>query len=259
MSYPDLRGFLSDLGHELVAVDTELDPRHEIAAVLRGLGAADPAILCSSIRGYPGVRVSGNLLGGRGRMARAIGTSESELAATYLERTRRGIPPVAAGGSAPVKEVVRIAPRDLLSILPVLTHYEKDVAPFITSGVVLCRDPQTRRRGMGIHRLMVKGGNRLGIFLANPPLSVFHARAEAAGRPLEVAVALGLDPATLVAAVVKSGPAGPDKMDIAGALRGQPVELVRCETVDVEVPARAEAVIEGHVLAGVREPEGPFG
>ncbi|MCZ7655478.1 MAG: UbiD family decarboxylase [Rhodocyclaceae bacterium] len=80
-----------------------------------------------------------------------------------------------------------------------------------------------------------------------------------AGQPLEVAVALGVDPALFLASVVKTGPLGPDKMDIAGSLRGAPVELVRALTVDVDVPARAEVVIEGHVLPGVREPEGPFG
>ncbi len=72
-------------------------------------------------------------------------------------------------------------------------------------------------------------------------------------------MALGVDPAMLIASVVKTGPLGPDKMDIAGSLRGAPVELVRGLTVDLEVPARAEVVLEGHILPGVREPEGPFG
>ena len=114
-------------------------------------------------------------------------------------------------------------------------------------------------RGMGIHRMMFKGGRRFGILLANPPLSLYLANAEKQGKPLEVAVALGVDPALFLASVVKTGPLGPDKMDIAGSLRGAPVELVRALTVDVDVPARAEVVIEGHVLPSVREPEGPFG
>jgi 2,5-furandicarboxylate decarboxylase 1 len=97
------------------------------------------------------------------------------------------------------------------------------------------------------------------VLLANPPMSQFHANAESRGEALPVAVALGLDPATVIASVVKSGPLTPDKMGIAGALRGQPVELVRAETVDVDVPARAEIVIEGRIPPGVREAEGPFG
>lgn len=258
MSYPDLRAFLSDLGSDLLRVEQAFDPRHEMAALLRAMPANGPAVMFENVSGRPGARVIGNLIASRRRMARALGTSEDKLAETYLQRTRDGIAPVAAR-QAPVKEAVHLAPLDLPSLLPILTHYEKDGAPFITTGVVLCRDPKTGRRGMGIHRMMAKGGNRLGILLANPPLSQFHAHAEANGRPLEIAVALGVDPALLVASVVKSGPLGRDKMEIAGALRGAPVEMVRAETVDVEVPARAEVIIEGRVLPGVREPEGPFG
>ena len=99
----------------------------------------------------------------------------------------------------------------------------------------------------------------MGILLANPPLSQFHAHAEASGRPLDIAVALGVEPALLIAAVVKTGPQGPDKMDLAGALRGAPVDMVRAETVAVDIPARAEIIIEGRILPGLREPEGPFG
>lgn len=259
MTYLDLRSFISDLGDEVLRISEAVDPRFEIAAVLRSLGSEHRGVLFNSVTGYPGVRVAGNLISSRRRMARALDTSEERLAATYMERKAHGLAPVAARGAVPVKEVVHRSPEDVLSILPILTHYEKDAAPFITSGVVLCRDPLTGKRGMGIHRMMFKGGRRFGIFLANPPLSVFQANAEAAGRPLEVAVALGVDPAMLVAAVVKAAPQGPDKMEIAGALRREPVALAKAETVDVEVPAFAEAVIEGRVLPGVRETEGPFG
>jgi 2,5-furandicarboxylate decarboxylase 1 len=258
MSHQDLRAFLSALGGDLLRVEQPFDPRHEMAALLRAMPPKGPAVLFESVTGHPGTRVAGNLIASRRRMALALGTSEEKLSHTYLQRTRNGIVPVDTR-QAPVKEVVHVAPADLLSLLPILTHYEKDAAPFITAGVVLCRDPKTERRGMGIHRMMVQGGNRLGIFLANPPLSDFHAHAEANGQPLDVAVALGVDPAILVASVVKSGPLAPDKMAIAGALRGAPVEMIRGETVDVEVPARAEIIIEGRVLPGVRELEGPFG
>ncbi|MCM2251649.1 MAG: UbiD family decarboxylase [Ramlibacter sp.] len=258
MSYTDLRAFLSDLGGDLLRIERAFEPRHEMAALLRAMPAKSPAVLFENVTGYPGARVAGNLIASRRRMALALGTSEDKLSETYLQRTRTGIAPVHTR-QAPVKEVVHAAPADLLSLLPILTHYEKDAAPFITTGMVLCRDPKTERRGMGIHRMMAKGGNRLGIFLSNPPLSQFHANAEADGKPLEIAVALGVEPAILVASVVKSGPVGPDKMAIAGALRGAPVEMIRAETVDVDVPARAEIIIEGRVLPGVREPEGPFG
>lgn len=258
MASLDLRGFLDDLAGELIRVGEPLDPQFEVAALLSEVQGTGRAVLCENIKGRPGARIAGNLLSSRRLAARALGTGEDKLVDTYVARSAQRVPPVPAQ-EAPVQAVVHRQPADVGALLPLLTHYEKDAAPFLTCGVVLARDPATGQRGMGIHRMMFKGGRRFGILLANPPLSQFLANAEASGKPLEVAVALGVDPAMLIASVVKTGPLGPDKMDIAGSLRGAPVELVRGLTVDLEVPARAEVVLEGRVLPGVREPEGPFG
>lgn len=262
MATVDLRSFLDGLGPDLLRISEPVSPRHEIAAVLKQAQKGGQAVLFEQVTGFPGVRIAGNLLASRRLAARALGTDEARLVETYVERTAQGIAPVAVE-QAPVQEVVHRQPADISALLPLMTHHEKDAAPFLTCGMVLARDPASGMRGMGIHRMMYKGdsggGRRFGILLANPPLSLYLAHAEKLGRPLEVAVALGVDPALFLASVVKTGPLGPDKMDIAGVLRGAPVELVRALTVDVEVPARAEVVIEGHVLPGVREPEGPFG
>lgn len=258
MPHADLRSFLDHLAGELIRVQEPLDARFEIPAVLSELQSCARAVLFENVAGRPGQRIVGNLLGSRRLAAAALGTVEDRLVATYVERSSQRVPPVAAA-EVPVQQVVHRNPPDVSRLLPLLTHYEGDAAPFLTCGVVLARDPATGARGMGIHRMMYKGGRRFGILLANPPLSQFLAHAEANGRPLEVAVALGVDPALLIASVVKTGPLGPDKMDVAGALRGAPVELARALTVDLEVPARAEVILEGRVLPGVREPEGPFG
>lgn len=241
MGYPDLRGFLDDLAGDLIRIREPLDPRFEIAALLNEVQAGGRAVLFENVRGHPGTRIAGNLLSSRRLAARALGTSEDRLLDTYLERRAQRVAPVQARGAAPVQDFVHRQPADVQALLPLLTHYEKDAAPFLTCGVVLARDPASGMRGMGVHRMMFKGGRRFGILLANPPLSQFLANAEAAGKPLHVAVALGVDPAMLIASVVKTGPLGPDKMEIAGALRGAPVELVRAQTVDVEVPARARS------------------
>ncbi|MBZ0133009.1 MAG: UbiD family decarboxylase [Rhodocyclaceae bacterium] len=262
MANVDLRSFLDGLGVDLLRVKESVSPKHEIAAVLRQAQNGGHAVLFEQVAGFPGVRVVGNLLSSRRLAARALGTDEARLIETYVAKSAQGVAPVAAR-EVPVQEVVHRQPADVAALLPLMTHHEKDAAPFLTCGMVLARDPVSGMRGMGIHRMMYKGdsggGRRFGILLANPPLSLYLANAEKQGKPLEVAVALGVDPALFLASVVKTGPLGPDKMDIAGSLRGAPVELVRALTVDVDVPARAEVVIEGHVLPGVREPEGPFG
>lgn len=258
MAYADLRAFLDGLGGDLIRIEAPLEPRFEVAALLTELQNSGRAVLCENVAGRPGQRIVGNLIAGRRLAARALGTSEAKLVDAYVERSAQRLAPVVAK-DVPVQAVVHRDPGDVAALLPLLTHYAGDAAPFLTCGVVLARDPATGQRGMGIHRMMFKGGRRFGILLANPPLSQFLANAESAGKPLEVAVALGVDPAMLIAAVVKSGPLGPDKMEVAGALRGAPVELARALTVDLEIPARAEVVLEGRVLPGVREPEGPFG
>lgn len=259
MAYRDLREFLAGLEGDLLQVDAKLDPKFEIAAMLHETQSDGRALLFNRVKGHPELKVVGNLLTSRARAARALNTSEQQLNETYLNCKKHSLAPVEHEGAAPVQEVIHRNPEDLLSILPILTHHEKDVAPFITCGLVLAKDPETGRRAMGIHRMMFQGGNRLGIFLANPPLSLFYQQAEAEGRPLEIAVALGVDPATLIAAVVKVGSTGPDKLEIAGGLRGAPLELTPAQTVDIDVLARAEVIIEGKVLPEVREQEGPFG
>src|SRR3990170_6484360 len=142
--------------------------------------------------------------------------------------------------------------------MPVLTHHEKDAGPYFSSAVTIARDPQTDIRGMGIHRIQVKGKNKIGIFLGTPPLSRFLSLSDARGSPLEIAIIIGMDPLTFLASITYA-PEGIDKFDLAGGLRGKPVELVRGETVDIEVPRYAEFVMEGQILPGVLETEGPFG
>lgn len=259
MPYRDLREFLAAQEGDLLRVQAELDPKFEVAALLHETQSDGRLVQFDNLKGYPGIKVVGNLLSSRASTASALGTSEEQLTETYLNCKDHSIAPVTCEGMAPVKEVIHHAPQDLLAILPILTHHEMDAAPFITSGLVLAKDPETGRRAMGIHRMMFKGGKRMGIFLANPPLSLFMRQAEAKGRPLEIAVALGVDPATLVAAVVKVGSTGPDKLEVAGGLRGRPLELTPAETVDVDVLSHAEVIIEGLVLPEEREQEGPFG
>lgn len=259
MPYADLREFLAGLGDDLIRVADPFDPKFEMAAFLHETQGTGRAVLFENVAGHPGFRVAGNLLASRRLLGRALGTDPAGLADAYLAKKERSVPPVRISDPAPSQEVVRQGSEALLSALPILTHHAGDAAPYITCGLLLATDPETGRRAMGVHRLMVQGERHLGVLLANPPLTVYHSRAESLGRPLDVAIAVGVDPATLLASVVKTGPTGPDKFEIAGGLRGLPLELVRARTVDLDVPARAEVVLEGRILPNVRRKEGPFG
>lgn len=258
--HDDLRSFISDLDEagEIAKIETELSPAFEIAAALRYLDRRnDKAILFNQVKGYT-VPVVGNLFQSYRSIATAFGIEDHRKALDeYRKRSSARIKPEVQR-SGPVKEVTLKGDIDILKVMPVLTHHEKDAGPYFSSAVTIARDPQTGIRGMGIHRIQVKGKNRIGIYLGSPPLSRFLSLSEAKGNPMEIAIVIGMDPLTFLASITYA-PEGVDKFDLAGGLRGKPVELVKGETVDIEVPRYAEFVMEGQILPGVRETEGPFG
>lgn len=249
--------FLDNQG-QLVRVQERLSPQYEVAAALRYLEQkSGKAVLLEKIDGYDEVVILGNLFSNRRRLALLLNVPEDRLIEAYQARTASLAPPRMINAQLPDVGLIQLKKPEITA-LPVLTHHAKDAAPYLTSAVVIAKDPETGIRGMGIHRIQIKDKDRLGIFLGSPPISDFLAKAEAAGKDLEVAIVIGIDPLTWLASVAYA-PGGVDKFGLAGALRGEPVELVRCATVDIEVPAEAEYVIEGRVLAGIREKEGPFG
>ena len=158
--------------------------------------------------------------------------------------------------AGPCQEVVHEGDDVDLYKLPIPLYSEKDSAPYITMGVTISKDPETGVRNMGLYRNELKGKNRLGI--SAQTVRVHLAKAERKGKGVPVAIALGVDPTLLIAAGYKA-PYGVDELNMAGGLRGAPVELVKARTSDLEVPATAEIVIEGIALPNVREMEGPFG
>lgn len=259
MSYHDLRDFLDALQkeEELIVVTEPLDPRYEVAAVLRHLSAQDsyPAALIENVKGHA-VPVAGNLFGSRKRAALALETKEGEVAEEYLRRKSAPIPPRTVS-EGPVKEIVLEEDLDLTRILPVLTYHEKDAGQYMTQGVVLLKDPHSKQQTMGIHRIHVKGERLVNIAFESKTSNEYLRRAEQENTPLEVAIALGLDPALIMAAVAWF-PFG-NKLELAGGLRREPVEIIPAETVDIQVPAHAMFVLEGLIRPHSRVPEGPFG
>ena len=212
---------------------------------------------------YRAAHVS-NLLPTPEHLALAYGMEAGEarngvaLVREYMERARERIAPVVCG-EGQVQEVVLKGNEVDVSLFPLLKHSSKDVARYITAGMVIAQDPETGIRNVSINRMQLKGPNKLGIRMMPPQhLGRIQAKAEQLGQVLEVAVAIGNHPLDLLAATTSTD-FGVDELGIAGALRGVPLALVRCCTVDLEVPANAEVVIEGEIRPGEREIEGPFG
>ena len=196
------------------------------------------------------------LLSDRTWIAEAMGVPPSNVLARFQAAARSPIPWCEVS-EASVQQVVH-HDVDLMRLLPIPTHNEHDSGAYITAGLLITRNPKTGRQNVAIHRLQVSGPDQLGALLLPRHTLAFQQMAEEAGEDLPVAIVIGVDPLTLLASQAIA-PLDQDELEIAGALHGAPLEVVRCTTSQVRVPAHAEIVIEGRILAGARAPEGPFG
>ena len=202
--------------------------------------------------------VVANLFADRGRIARMAGVAPGEFNGAWLRAEENPIPPQVVR-SGPAQEVVLTGQQVDVAPLPISRHFQQDAGRYIGSGILVCKDPDTGVRNLSFQRLQLKTGTRFGASLhSRGHIWDYLLRCEARGRNLEVAVVIGAHPAVYLAAGAKVA-MEVDEYDLGGALLGRPVDLVRCKTIDVEVPAEAEIVLEGEILANVREPEGPYG
>lgn len=227
---------------------------YELAAIAKRLGG-EQAVLFPSPGGHPMPVVSG-LVASRAWIAEAMGVTPARLLERYLNAAEHPLP-WREIADAPAQQVC-VDAVDIRTLLPVPTHSEHDSGPYITAGLVIARNPQTGRQNVSINRIQVDSARRMALLILPRHLHAFFQAAESRGEPLPVAVVIGVDLLTLLAsqAVV---PIDHDELEIAGALQGAPLEVVKCLTSEVRVPAHAEIVIEGRLLPGVRESEGPFG
>jgi 2,5-furandicarboxylate decarboxylase 1 len=202
------------------------------------------------------VNVVSGLVSDRGWIAEAMGVGEDRLLEKFQDAALNPIP-WREVKSAPVQEHVHRRV-DLAKLLPLPTHNELDHGPYITAGIAITRNPHTRIQNVAIHRLELTAPKRLGALLLQRTTLYYQQMLEQDGKDLPIAIVVGVDPLTLLASQAIM-PYDCDELAIAGALQGRPLDVVKCQTSDIRVPAEAEIVIEGRVLANVREPEGPFG
>lgn len=254
MGQSGLRDFLEQLQDEVIYIDREVDPVYEVTALLRK--AEGRTLFCRRIKGSS-IPLVGNVFGTLDKVGLAVGAPARDLLQEYLRREEKLIPPKIVG-SGPVQEKIYTGDRVDLRMLPVPTINQKDGGPYINAGILVIKDPEFGTN-LSLHRLQLKGERKTGIFF-NPlvHLKTYLERAEDRGEPLPVAVVIGCHPVFYLASQV-AGPVDLDEYQVAGALKGEPIELVKCQTVDLEVPADAEIVLEGFIPLGKRELEGPFG
>lgn len=257
MAFKDLRAFLAaiEASDKLIRIKKEIDPDQEISAA--SIKAGPAAILCEKVKGYD-IPVVANLFADRKKIELALALETKNSIEEYLKRVEKLESPRPAG-DGPIKENVVVGDKiDLPAMLPIPVVNEKDGGRYISSGIIVAKDPEFGYN-LALHRLHIKGKRKAGIYMSElQHLHLYYKRAEERNEPLPIAVIIGCDPSLYLASVV-TGPPDLDEYAVAGALRQEPLETVKCETVDLLVPAYAEIVLEGKILPHRREREGPFG
>jgi len=259
---PDLRSFLREIERDspgcLLRIADEVPLDHSATALAVALEKQGrlPILLFEKVKGYE-FRVLANVCASREILARSIGAHHNAFNRRFGE-CLSALVPAKRMSAGPVHDLLWEGETADLTRLPIPRHFQQDGGPYITAGMVAARDPDTGVGNLAFIRLQVKGPRTLGASLHSRQHTWdYLRRAEKAGRDLPVAVVVGAHPAVMLAAAAKTG-IDQDEYELAGALLGQPLEICRARTVDVDIPAQAEIVIEGVLLANRHEPEGPF-
>lgn len=259
-----LRGFLEEteaaLPGEFLRIKEPVDRRLEMTSVIFELErmGKTPIVVFENVEGSE-MPVVTNVAASRKLLARCLKTEPDNLPTTFRERCQNYIPPeIVPKGEW--DDLVFEGDQVDLTKLPIPYQFNVDAAPYITAGQITARDIETGIDTTGFHRLMLKGKNRLGVSLhSRRRMYEFHRRAEARGKSLPAAIVIGTHPLHYMGSMVYAYPPHVRKFEIIGGLFGEPYRLARCGVDELEVPAGAEIVIEGEILAGEHEPEGPFG
>ena len=256
-----LRGFLAmveaDHPEELLRIREPVDTRLEMTAVIYELERAGKSPVVLFEHPLPdGMPVVTNVAASRRLLAACLGVEPQDLPAAFRERCQRYIPCELVAEAAWNEEVIDEVD---LTKLPIPLQFPVDGGPYITAGQISARDPVTGVDTTGFHRLMLKGRNRLGVSLhSRRRMFEFQRRAEERGQSLPAAITIGTHPLHYMGSMVYAYPPQVRKLEIIGGLFGEPYRVARCGVGELEVPAGAEIVIEGEILAETREPEGPF-
>jgi UbiD family decarboxylase len=247
----NFREFISHLqGQELIEVEQKVHAELEMARVIHALESsrAGAPVLFKQIVGHPGWRVLAGLCGSRQNLGLALGMAPDRLLFALADALQNPIEP-ALVEDGPCQEVVE--PEVNLDRIPILTHLPVDAGPYVTSGVAIIKDPDFGRNA-SFHRLLQLDRERFAARIVERRGT--HTAMGKTPQDLPVAIVIGCPPQVLLAASL-SPPKGVDELSIAQALA--PTPLVKCRTVDLEVPAEAELIMEGRIT-GLLSAEGPF-
>lgn len=235
---------------KIVEIEKDISTKYEVSEILKEHDK-DVVIFKNIMESDMGI-VSG-VCNTREKIAKSISCTVPQITSRIMEATEN---------PTPFDKVEKVSSNfnnsdDVdLSKLPVPTYYKKDGGAYLTAGVVIAKDPETGIRNASIHRMLVNGKDMLGIRIVPRNLYTYYKKAEALDKPLEIAIAIGMNPATLLASCT-SIPITADELEVANTFHHGEMKLIKCDNVDIEVPD-CEILLEGEILPHERAAEGPF-
>ena len=258
-SFRTLLGNLEQQG-ELVRFDKQVDPLTNMAAVeWKAYNELGKSSLFTDVKGHDGWRACSQILADRRKWSIGLGIDEDEILDEIGRRIATPIDVVSVGrDQAPVKELVLTGEAADLGDLPAMVTSEKDGGRYLASGMAIVKDPDSGVANVSIHRQQIMGRDKTGFLMVPRQARRIYEKYCARNEPMPAAMVFGVHPAIFYGSAFTTR-YGVDEMTLAGGLLGEGVRMVRCETIDVEVPAEAEIVLEGEVLPNHVEEEGPFG
>jgi len=248
-----LRSFLAEMHkkQQMLEVKEEVSPRFEVSTLIKEFDGG-PILYFDNVKERE-TKIVANVCGTRQRLCWALGTKTDELYQRLTEAWRTPTPPKKVKGG-PVNEVVE---RARLSKLPILTHFEHDAGPYITSAIISARSPDKKIENVSIHRLQVLDDRHLAIRLVPRHLFKLWQMAKEEKQSLDVAIAIGVHPAVMLASS-SPVPFGVSEFDVANRFLNNKLTLIECENVNAFAPAEAEIVLEGRILFDKEVVEGPL-
>jgi 2,5-furandicarboxylate decarboxylase 1 len=248
-----LRSFLGEMHkkQQMQEIGDEVSPKFEVSAFMKELDGG-PILYFDKVKGKE-TKIVANVCGTRQRLCWALGVKQETLYQRLLDAWRTPKPPKKVKGG-PVNEVVE---RARLSKLPILTYFENDAGPYITSAIIYAQSADKKIENVSIHRLQVLDDSHLAIRLVPRHLFKLWQMAKEEKKNLDVAIAFGVHPAVMLAAS-SPVPFGVNEFDVANSLLDNKLTLIKCENVDAYAPAEAEIVLEGRILFDREVVEGPL-
>ena len=247
-----MREFLKVLEKDfkVIKIEEQISTKYEVSNILKKY--SKEIVIFKNIKESDMGIISG-ICNTREKIASSISVNVSEITSRIIEATEN---PTKIENVEKTSKNFQTSVGADLTKLPVPTYYKKDGGAYLTAGVIIAKDPETGIRNASIHRMLVKDKDRLGVRIVPRNLYTYYKKAEELDKPLEIAISIGMNPATLLASCT-SIPITADELEVANTFHNGEMKLIKCDTVDLEVP-ECEILLEGQIIPHERASEGPF-